>query len=604
MSEPGVVAQGRLALRFRFPFGRYAATPWFRSRREHVGNVEWPPSPWRLSRSLVAIADGFGDREALEGVEALVQALAVSLPSYRLPSSGEVLYTQWMPRLDFNDSQLASDRLDNGHTLLTLAPDAELTVIWEGVSLPEWQQALLERLLPHWHHLGQSVSVCEVAPADSSVSGLHAWAAESAPVGAAAAATKKVSLLAPNEAVTLAHLQMSTKDGLLKALPAPPGSRWVDYLVEQHAPPVRTREQPLVSQLIYRLDGVLTPVTPRPERPTPRVLSGPGGGPRSHKVSRFQMALQHAWGYWPNSVSEVVPLDDDGDGRADRLLVRLDPSQPADRISKLLDPPSGLESWRQETRERISADLHLQAVTWEGAGKKSNAPPLDPRPLVFRLEGERLPLIFEAISVAEVFHRRLMGVAARRFGADAIPSRLTGRTPAGEPLRDHHAHIHILPLPGKDHAISHLLLWAPSGFTADERAAIQATSLPKLLGTPLSLQSVESHPVLGSARVWRSITPFLPARHWKRRRARWVDTVEEQVARELVERGFPRPIAVSRIGGPWTSFRILRLAKPGCNPTLGAHGVRVEFAAEVSGPVALGRNSHFGMGVLAPAEET
>lgn len=599
MSEPGVVAQGRLALCFRFPFGRYAATPWFRSRREHVGNVEWPPSPWRLARALVAVADCFADRQALEAVEALVGSLAGTLPSYRLPRAGQIVYTQWMPQLDFDDSPLASQRLDNGHTLLALAPDAELTVIWEGVSLSGWQRQLLEQLLPHWHQLGQSVSVCEVTPAESSTSGLRAWAAELGP-GADAARAARVRLLAPEPAVTLAQLQVSTGDGVLKALPAPPGSRWVDYWVEQPAAPAPARAEALVSELTYCLEGVLRPVTPRPEQPSPRGLGDPGVATSSENVNRFKMALRHAWGYWPDTVSEVIAVDDDGDGRADRLRVKLDPPQRAGAIAKLLDPPAGLESWRRETRERISAEARLEAVSWGGAAKEPPAP-LDPRPLVFALDSERLPLIFEAISVAEVFHRRLMGVAGRRFGAAALPPRLTGRTPAGEPLRDGHAHIHILPLPAGDQTISHLALWAPSGFTPDERAAIEATALPELLGAPIYLRPIANHPVFGPARVWHSITPFLPGRHWKRRGGRWVDTVEDQVARELVERGHPRPVAVRRIDGPWSSFRIVRRAKPGCNPSLGAHGVRVEFAQDVTGPLALGRNSHFGMGVLAPA---
>ncbi len=300
-------------------------------------------------------------------------------------------------------------------------------------------------------------------------------------------------------------------------------------------------------------------------------------------------------------VSEVIPNGGRRVGGGVPLACETaSPSEGASDRSAVL----GVEPLRRlapEERERISAEARLQAVTWDSVAEEASAPPLDPRPVVFALEGKRVPLIFEAISVAEVFHRRLMGVAGRRFGADALPPRLTGRTPAGEPLRDDHAHIHILPVPAEDQTISHLVLWTPSGFTAAERAAIEATALPALLGAPIFLRPVAGHPALGPARVWRSITPFLPGRHWKRRGGRWVDTVEDQVARELVERGLPRPVAVRRIDGPWSSFRIVRLAKPGCNPSLGAHGVRVEFAQDVRGPLALGRNSHFGMGVLAPA---
>ena len=39
-------------LAIRFPLGRYHANPWDRAVNE--GATEWPPSPWRLLRALVA----------------------------------------------------------------------------------------------------------------------------------------------------------------------------------------------------------------------------------------------------------------------------------------------------------------------------------------------------------------------------------------------------------------------------------------------------------------------------------------------------------------------------------------------------------------------
>jgi len=40
-------------LSIEFPFGRYHATPW--SQGPNSGDVEWPPSPWRLFRALIAV---------------------------------------------------------------------------------------------------------------------------------------------------------------------------------------------------------------------------------------------------------------------------------------------------------------------------------------------------------------------------------------------------------------------------------------------------------------------------------------------------------------------------------------------------------------------
>ena len=39
-------------LELRFPAGRFHSTPW--GRHVNEGAIEWPPSPWRLLRSLIA----------------------------------------------------------------------------------------------------------------------------------------------------------------------------------------------------------------------------------------------------------------------------------------------------------------------------------------------------------------------------------------------------------------------------------------------------------------------------------------------------------------------------------------------------------------------
>ena len=71
---------------FRFPGGRYHATPW--GNHVNEGLVEWPPSPWRIVRAL--LATGFsklGWREPPPEARSLVDALASALPEYRLPDA-------------------------------------------------------------------------------------------------------------------------------------------------------------------------------------------------------------------------------------------------------------------------------------------------------------------------------------------------------------------------------------------------------------------------------------------------------------------------------------------------------------------------------------
>ena len=135
----------------RFPGGKYHATPW--GKHVNEGDVEWPPSPWRILRAL--LATGFtklGWTSVPDEAVALVARLAEVLPSYRLPA-GIVAHTRhYMPtwskptkvidafiRLDPNDELLI-------HYPVELAPD---------------QLELLERLVTHLPYLGRAESWVE-----------------------------------------------------------------------------------------------------------------------------------------------------------------------------------------------------------------------------------------------------------------------------------------------------------------------------------------------------------------------------------------------------------------------------------------------------------
>ncbi|MDR7420422.1 MAG: type I-U CRISPR-associated protein Csb2 [Armatimonadota bacterium] len=73
-----------LCLLFEFTAGRYHATPW--GHHVNEGLVEWPPSPWRILRAVLATGyTKLGWNEVPTEMRELVEALAATLPTYRLP---------------------------------------------------------------------------------------------------------------------------------------------------------------------------------------------------------------------------------------------------------------------------------------------------------------------------------------------------------------------------------------------------------------------------------------------------------------------------------------------------------------------------------------
>lgn len=600
-----------LEISFRFPFGRYGATPWYSSRREELGNVEWPPSPWRVGRALVAVAAEHGRDEDWSRSLSLACRLAASEPTYSLPPAGELHYTQWMPQLEFGDSLTSAERLDNGHALLDLDPNKWLTARWESADLDADDLALLDTLLARLPYLGQSVSVCEAhrgpAPGEQ---GQQGWARPAERSTEAPAGTRTIRLLAAEPEIESDQLRADTVDATLKLQPAPPGTRWVPYLVHERLPAVRGTDlrRPL-STLVYRLHGVLRP-------PVERLDDVSVGDAAATIRAALAIALDGATDshHATADAATITLLDDDLDGRAERL--QLDLAQPLEhwRAKSLLQPPNPLvvgpaqlarAAHRRRTeppRVSVECTLYLDAVEWAA---HSGSPPspgevLVADPICFELRSGRLPSLADAITVAEVFRRRLLGVAAAQWGPHAIPPRLSGRDRSGSRLLTDHHHAHFLAGSTNDREITHLMIWAPGGFTREERDAIAAVRLPALAGAGIRLGVTDRYPCLGSAKRWRTMLPFLPVRHPKRRGGKTVDTVGDQVALELRRRDFDDPVSVTLIDRDWRLIRTTRRGRAGSSPGLGAHGVEIVFDREVNGPIALGANSHFSMGLFAP----
>src|SRR5581483_6514753 len=97
----------------------------------------------RIARALVATAHRIGGEDLVEGAVALSRRLAAAEPRYLLPPATEVVYAQWMPQLEFDDSPGASLRSENGHTLLALPPERNMHMRWPGVELERHERDLL-----------------------------------------------------------------------------------------------------------------------------------------------------------------------------------------------------------------------------------------------------------------------------------------------------------------------------------------------------------------------------------------------------------------------------------------------------------------------------
>jgi CRISPR-associated protein Csb2 len=194
-----------------------------------------------------------------------------------------------------------------------------------------------------------------------------------------------------------------------------------------------------------------------------------------------------------------------------------------------------------------------------------------------------------------------------------------------------HQHAHWIPLPGEEAAsrryVSSLVVYVPHGLTADEvskligirrvsgrvgGAGTGGYEFPDLPPVDLLLQAAgpvrQVVPELcGPARRWRSLTPYLPVRHWHRKRETLAEYLTADVNTELSYRR--QPSASVRLADPasglpdgWArQFRRYRMKEHLGRARLGL-GLVLEFPDEVTGPLLLGQLSHFGYGIFVPEE--
>jgi CRISPR-associated protein Csb2 len=174
--------------------------------------------------------------------------------------------------------------------------------------------------------------------------------------------------------------------------------------------------------------------------------------------------------------------------------------------------------------------------------------------------------------------------------------------------------------------MDHVLVYAPMGFDEAARIALSAVhrtyakGLPDIFVTLAGMGERSTFDKLvheiREARVWRSSMPFVLPRYLK---PRGRNTLVGQVQDELASRGMPpatdveiqlddgsfapgpsywEAAAANRLAKRFRHIRRERLDRP--PPMSRGLSLRITFAEEVRGPIALGYGAHFGLGVLVP----
>lgn len=270
-------------IKFNFPAGRYHATPW--GRHVNEGVVEWPPSPWRLLRGLVAV----WKRTCPELTDAQVKRVLTPLtqpPRFSLPPHKVAHTRHYMPL-----GKKSPKEIEGGGTTLvfdtfaSVNRDDSLYIGWPEAELEPKDQNVLHMLLGNLSSLGRAESWVHAKITDAPIKLPLGVAADDdpnpIPVFCPDPATvfsdthyptfdpKKLAKNAVNPTEFLFdcprwHLCLDTETIHKERWPTVPGAKWVNYarVSEGAAPRVKRAARPRPDPIVARfmLDGPVLPL--------------------------------------------------------------------------------------------------------------------------------------------------------------------------------------------------------------------------------------------------------------------------------------------------------------------------------------------------------
>lgn len=537
----------------RFPGRRYHATPW--GHHVNEGLIEWPPSPWRLLRALLAtgyatlVWPGDGPPPV---ARSLIEKLAGVLPRYRLPPAAGAHSRHYMPVARFKNGQEETTLVFDTWAQVD---DGALTVIWD-VALSDEETRLLSELAERFGYLGRSESwvMARLAqPGETLPQGDDCFPCDGQETPGSE--WEQVPLMAPLSAERYGQWRQAAIAAELAKLPT------VDAANKKP-----TKEEKKVLEQRKQIEASYPPDLVACLQTTTNWLRKLGWSqpPGSERVF-----------YWRrNNALEVGALN---------VRQRAASGAPAEAMLLSMATASGNDhALPSVTRTLPQAELLHRALV-KAACRNGEAP----SPVLTGRDELRKPL------TEPHRHAHLLPLDLDDDGhLDHIliwaPMRLDA--PAQKAVRA----IRTTFTKGGVGPLRLALVGSGSLAELRELAGVYGERLCALIG-----------PSRG-ATVWTSVTPFVPPRYLKKRGK---NTLEGQVVAELATRGYPEPVAISVLDARSNTELVrmrhfIRSRRHGpAAPIDVGYPLTIRFPEPIEGPLCLGYGCHFGLGLFASVRD-
>ena len=243
----------KVVLRQTFILGRFHANPW-RAFPFEDPHGEWPPSPWRLLRAVLARSHQWEREWGVDGStwrEQTVRALSTSNVSWNLPSFSwrgpglgqyQPAVFGWDPpgwkkrRVPAEKRYRSTLTRDNFWIVGEPGTESDTGVVWWLMESSEWSHGLFDWLdasLARMTYFGRAESLTDVRRVERLPTNLEInCVLEDVP------SSDSVSVLAPLPDATLDEVQAIADDPAVAKSTIPPGARW-RFAKRPAKPPVK-----------------------------------------------------------------------------------------------------------------------------------------------------------------------------------------------------------------------------------------------------------------------------------------------------------------------------------------------------------------------------
>lgn len=325
-----------IGVHLRFPTGRYHATPW--GRHVNEGVPEWPPSPWRLLRALVATWKRTLPEVEEDQIRAILSELRTA-PLYYLPPATVGHTRHFMPWDKQWVKQRDASRTMVFDTFVAVPKDEPVVAYWNDADLDDDQRALFEKLLGNIPFLGRAESWCiaglapvqeaDEFPANVRPLGEGMYPGEDEEVTLVLAPENDLDMGVPLDEDHPLFVRTSILREKEKRID-PPGSRWVRYVRPRHcfvpiyqavSPDSEDNPAKVVRYLIdaNTLPSV-TEALPVADLTRAAVMSV-YGGPEGRRSTVLSGRGKDGSPLTGHEHAFFLPSDEDGDNRLDHITV-------------------------------------------------------------------------------------------------------------------------------------------------------------------------------------------------------------------------------------------------------------------------------------------